>query len=137
MRRVDTEWGGILKAVRDGTVQREVAAQALAYERGLQDGTIPKVGVNRYRMDEETRQVELHPYRPEQAQASIRRTAEVVASRDARAASAALERLRDVAREGSNVMPAMMDAVRGYATLGEITQVLKSVFGEFREPGLF
>jgi methylmalonyl-CoA mutase N-terminal domain/subunit len=137
MRRVDTEWGGILKAVRDGTVQREVAARALAYERGLQDGTIPKVGVNRHRMDEETRQVELHPYRPEQAQASVRRTAEVVAGRDARAAAAVLERLRDVAREGTNVMPAMMDAVRSYATLGEITQALKSVFGEFREPSLF
>jgi methylmalonyl-CoA mutase N-terminal domain/subunit len=118
-------------------VQREVAARALAYERGLQDGTIPKVGVNRHRMDEETRQVELHPYRPEQAQSSIRRTAEVVAGRDAQAAAAALERLRDVAREGTNVMPAMMDAVRSYATLGEITQVLKSVFGEFREPSLF
>ncbi|HKY83183.1 MAG TPA: methylmalonyl-CoA mutase family protein, partial [Anaerolineales bacterium] len=137
MRRVDTEWGGILRAVQDGTVQREVAARALAYEQGLQDGSIPKVGVNRHRMDEETRQVELHPYRPEQAQASIRRTAEVVAGRDARAAAAALERLRDAAREGTNVMPAMMDSVRSYATLGEITQALKSVFGEFREPSLF
>jgi methylmalonyl-CoA mutase N-terminal domain/subunit len=137
IRRVDSEWGGILHAIQEGTVQREVAHRALAYEQGLQDGSIPKVGVNRHRMDEGPRPVELHPYRPEQAQASIRRTAEVVGSRDSQRALAALEQVRRAATEGSNVMPAMMEAVSGYATLGEITRVLKSVFGEFREPSLF
>ena len=137
IRRVDSDWGGILRAVREGTVQREVAHQALAYERGVQDGSIPKVGVNRYRMEEGPPAVELHPYRTEQAQASIRRTAEVVSSRDSQQASAALEQLRRVAAEGSNVMPTMMEAVSAHVTLGEITRVLKSVFGEFREPRLF
>ncbi len=137
IQRVDASWGGILNAVREGTVQREVAYQALAYEQGLQDGSIPKVGVNRYRVDEEARAVELHPYRPDQAAASVRRTAEVVGSRDGQAAATALESVRRAAAEGSNVMPAMIEAVSAYATLGEITRVLKSVFGEFREPSLF
>jgi methylmalonyl-CoA mutase N-terminal domain/subunit len=100
----------------------------------LQDGSIPKVGVNKYRIEEEARDVALHEYKPEQAEDAIRRTAQIRANRDQRAAAAALEKVREAAASGQNVMPAMMDAVRAYATLGEITAVLKQVFGVFREP---
>ncbi len=136
MRRVDEEMGGIVRAVSEGAVQREVAHQAWKVEQGIQSGEIPKVGVNRYRMDapQEQRDVALHEYRGEQAEESIRRLNAVRAGRDAAAVSAALERVRAVAAGGENVMPAMMEAVRAYATLGEITQVLKQVFGVFREP---
>jgi len=134
MRRVEEEMGGIVKAVSDGAIQREVAHQALKYEKGLQDGTIPKVGVNRHRMEEEQRDVELHVYKPEQAEESIRRTNHIRASRDPQTVAATLEKIRQAAANSQNVMPAMMDAVRAYATLGEITQVLKQVFGAFREP---
>ncbi len=134
MRRVDEEWGGIVKAVSEGIVQSEVAHQAYLYEKGVQEGTIRKVGVNIYRMEEEAREVELHPYRPEAAEESIRRTAEVKAARDARAVEESLRRVREAAASGQNLMPALMDAVRAYATLGEITAVLKEVFGVFREP---
>lgn len=134
MKRVDEEMGGIVRAVSDGAVQREVAHQAWKTEQGLQDGLIPKVGVNKFRMDEEQRDVALHEYKPEQADESIRRLKAVRASRDPQAVSAALEKVREAAADGQNVMPAMMDAVRVYATLGEITKTLKQVFGEFREP---
>ncbi|HLB49812.1 MAG TPA: methylmalonyl-CoA mutase family protein, partial [Anaerolineales bacterium] len=136
MKRVDTEMGGIVRAVGEGAVQREVAHQALKFEKGLQDGSIPKVGVNRYRMDapQEQRDVELHEYKHEQAEDAIRRTHAIRASRDAKAAAAALDKVREAAANGQNVMPAMMDAVRAYATLGEFTKTLKQVFGEFREP---
>jgi methylmalonyl-CoA mutase N-terminal domain/subunit len=134
MERVENEWGGIVRAVEDGLVQREVSHQAWKYEQGLQDGSIPKVGLNRYRMEEEERQVELHTYRPEQAEASIRRTAQVVSSRDSQQVSEALEAVRQAAINGHNTMPSMMRAVSSYATLGEITGVLKEVFGEFQEP---
>lgn len=134
MQRVDGEMGGIVRAVSDGVVQREVAHQAFQFERGIQDGTIPKVGVNRYRVEEERRGVELHEYKPEQALESIRRTNAVRADRDPHRLAAALESLREAAVNGRNVMPAMMDAVRAYATLGEMTRTLKDVFGEFKEP---
>ncbi len=134
MQRVDEEWGGIVKAVSEGLVQAEVARQAYEYERAIQEGRIRKVGVNIYRMEEEAREVALHPYRPEAAEESIRRTREVKASRDARAVEEALRRVREAAVSGQNLMPALMDAVRAYATLGEITAVLKEVFGVFREP---
>ncbi len=134
MKRVDAEMGGIVRAVSDGAVQREVAHQAWLYEQGLQSGAIPKVGVNRYAMPEEQRHVELHEYRPEQAEAAIARLAAVRASRDPQAVAAALAGVREAAASGQNVMPAMMQAVRVYATLGEITRALKQVFGEFDEP---
>jgi methylmalonyl-CoA mutase N-terminal domain/subunit len=134
MERVQTEWGGIIQAVRDGSVQREVAHQAWMVERGIQEGTIPKVGVNRYQMKEPQRQVAMHPYRPELAEQSIRRTAEILAQRDAAQVKNALSSLRSAAAEGRNIMPSTIEAVRAYATLGEISGVLKEVFGEFREP---
>jgi methylmalonyl-CoA mutase N-terminal domain/subunit len=134
MRRVDGELGGIVQAVSSGAVQREVAQQAWRTERGIQDGTLPKVGVNRYRMEEEPHEVELHAYRPEEAEDAVRRLQALRAGRDAGAVAAALARLRADAAGGANVMPALMEAVRAYATLGEMTRVLKDVFGTFQEP---
>nr|HID13345.1 hypothetical protein [Anaerolineae bacterium] len=104
------------------------------YEKGIQEGTIVKVGVNKYRMEEEAREVELHEYRPQAAEEQRARLAQVKAERDGAAVSQALERLRQAAARKENVMPYVLEAVRAYATLGEMTQVLKDVFGEFREP---
>jgi methylmalonyl-CoA mutase N-terminal domain/subunit len=134
MQRVDRDMGGIVRAVSEGAVQREVAHQAWKYEQGLQDGSVPKVGVNRYRQEEESRDVTLHQYQPQQAEESIRRTKVVRAQRDQAAVDAALEKVRAAAASNQNVMPPMMDAVRAYATLGEITQTLRQVFGVFHEP---
>ncbi len=137
MKRVDQEWGGIVNAVSEGIVQSEVAQQAFKHELGIQDGSIPKVGVNRYQVDEEAREVEMHPYDERQAQESVRRTAEVVAGRDQEKTAQALKKVSEAASSGQNSMPAMMEAVRAYATIGEITRELKKVFGEFREPVRF
>jgi methylmalonyl-CoA mutase N-terminal domain/subunit len=134
MQRVEGEMGGIVRAVSQGAVQREVAHQAWQYEQGLQSGAIPKVGVNRYRQAEEQREVQMHEYRPEQADDSVRRLHALRAGRDERAVAAALEQVCQAASGGQNVMPAMLQAVRAYATLGEITRSLKSVFGLFQEP---
>jgi methylmalonyl-CoA mutase N-terminal domain/subunit len=133
MAKVD-EMGGIVKAISEGYVQREVARQAYLYEKGIQDGTIVKVGVNKYRMEEEERDVQLHEYRPEQAEEQIRWLNQVRAKRDGAAVSQALEKLRHAAEGTENLMPYIMEAVRAYATVGEMTQVLKDVFGEFKEP---
>lgn len=135
--RVDREFGGIVNAVREGIIQREIAHQAWRYEKGIQDGTIPKVGVNRYRMEEETPHVELHEYRPEHAEESVQRTRSVIENRDSARVEAALEQIREACTSGGNVMPAMIEAVRHYVTLGEITRVMVDVFGEFQEPVSF
>lgn len=134
MKRVDEEWGGIIAAVSQGVVQAEVAQQAFRYEQAVQSGAMRKVGVNVYQMEEDDREVALHPYRPEEAQESIRRTAEVIANRDSTAVADALNVVCSAAGEGQNLMPSLMNAVRAYATLGEITAVLKQVYGVFNEP---
>ncbi len=134
MKRVDKEWGGIVKAIAEGYVQREVAHQAYLYEKGVQEGSIVKVGVNKYRMEEEARDVALHEYDPQVVEEQQARLAQVKAERDGAAVSQALESLRQAATGTDNVMPYVLDAACAYATLGEMTQVLKDVFGEFREP---
>ncbi len=136
MKRVDAEMGGIVNAVSKGLVQAEVAKQALAYEQKIQSGEMIKVGVNKYRTEEGrvSQEVELHEYKPEATAEQLARLAQVKAERDAGAVDAALARVRADGQAGVNLMPAMMQAVRAYATVGEITGVLKSVFGEFQEP---
>jgi methylmalonyl-CoA mutase N-terminal domain/subunit len=133
MERVE-RMGGIVKAIGEGLIQREVSRQAYLYERGIQSGEIVKVGVNKYRIEEEERDVELHEYRPEQAEEKIRRLNQLRSERDERQVTESLERLLEAAAGQGNLMPYIMDAVRAYATVGEMTQVLKDVFGEFREP---
>jgi methylmalonyl-CoA mutase N-terminal domain/subunit len=146
MARVE-EWGGIVRAVSEGLIQRIVAQQAYAYEKALQRGEIVKVGVNKYRATPpspatseeggrrgEGREVQLHEYRPDQAEAQMRRTAQIRAQRDGEAVSRALEALKRAAQGRENLMPYFLNAVRAYATLGEMTAVLKAVFGEFKEP---
>jgi methylmalonyl-CoA mutase N-terminal domain/subunit len=134
MKRVDEEWGGIVQAVAQGYIQREVARQAYLYEKGVQEGSIVKVGVNKYRLEEEARDVALHVYRPQAVEEQRARLAQVKTERDGAAVSQALESLLQAAAGTENVMPYVLDAVRAYATLGEMTQVFKDIYGEFREP---
>ena len=140
MRQVDQEWGGIVQAVSAGLIQQKVARQAYEYERKLQRGEIVKVGVNKYRVeenDEKPPEVELHPYRTEARDEQLQRLAQVKQARDAVEVEAALNEVRDVCRRKQNVMPAMMRAVQAYCTLGEIIEVMKQVLGEFKEPVRF
>lgn len=148
MARVEA-WGGIVRAVSDGTLQRSVAQQAYAYEKALQRGEIVKVGVNKYRLPSpsppstglqpseaggEGPEVRLHEYRPDQAEAQKQRTARLRAQRNGEAVSRALDALKRAAQDRQNLMPYFLEAVRAYATLGEMTAVLKAVYGEFKEP---
>ena len=139
MKRVDTEMGGVVNGVSKGLVQAEVARQALLYEQKIQRGEMVKVGVNKYRVEGEraSQDVELHQYKPEATAEQLRRLAQVKAERDASAVQSALNRVRADAQSGVNIMPAMLQAVRAYATVGEITEVLKQVYGEFKEPVRF
>ncbi|MCZ7681263.1 MAG: methylmalonyl-CoA mutase family protein [Sandaracinaceae bacterium] len=126
--------GGVVRAIAEGEIQAEVSRQAYERERRVAAGEIPKVGVNRHREEEQAHDVELHPYREEEARAQVERLARVRASRDAAAVAAALERLGAAARDGANVMPAAIDAVEAYATVGEVVGALKEVYGTHREP---
>jgi methylmalonyl-CoA mutase N-terminal domain/subunit len=135
MKRID-ELGGMIKAVETGYVQREVARQAYEFEKGVQQGDLIKVGVNKYTEGEEM-EVDLHEYRQESAEEQIERLREVKRQRDNRRVTQTLKDLERAAREEKNVMPYLLDACSAYATVGEMTRVFKEVFGEFKEPSIF
>lgn len=136
MRRIE-DLGGMAQAVETGFVQREVARQAYQQEKALQEGRIIKVGVNKYVVEEEEPNVELHPYQHRVAAEQIARIKEVKRERDSRAVTQALRDLEAAARTKKNVMPFLVEAVKVYATVGEMTSVLKDVYGEFNEPSIF
>jgi methylmalonyl-CoA mutase N-terminal domain/subunit len=139
MRRVEEDWGGIVNAVAEGHLQRAVARRAHEVERKIQSGEMVKVGRNKYRTEEGavSEEVELHAYDPRASEEQRSRLDETRATRNSAAVQAALESVREAARSETNVMPAVMEAVRAYCTVGEITQVFKDVFGRFEEPPLF
>jgi len=133
MKRVD-DMGGIVKAVSEGIIQREVAIQAYKREKAIQEGKIVKVGVNKYRMKEEEQNIEFHEYDQTKTDEQVKRLKKVLEERDDAKVKETLDVLRDKAEGDENLMPYIMDAVRAYATVGEITKLFKEVFGEFQEP---
>jgi methylmalonyl-CoA mutase N-terminal domain/subunit len=131
--------GGIVDAVKTGALQAEVARQAYLFEQRLASGEVPKVGVNCHVGDgaaEADRAVELYGFDPAVADTQVAKLARVRGERDGHAAQAALGRLADAARGETNLMEPIMEAVKAYATLGEINRAMKDVFGEHKEPGV-
>ncbi len=133
MQKVE-DLGGMVKAVQEGHIQREVSHQAYLKEKKIQSGEIPKIGVNRYVMAEERAEIEMHPFNPNVFDEQKKKLERLKSERDNAGVEAALLGLKQAAQTAENVMPHMLEAVRKYATLGEITKVLKDVFGEFKEP---
>lgn len=136
MKKVD-EWGGIINAVATGKVQEAVSKQAYIREKAMQDGDILKVGVNCFKSEENPKTVEFHPYNEDAADKQIEKLKRIKATRDSEETKTALEKLRSDAVNNLNLMPATIDAVKAYASVGEIIQVLKEVYGEYKEPIFF
>ena len=129
--------GGIVGLIASGEIQSQVSAQAYRRQRDLESGAYRKVGVNCYRTEDEEPDVEFHPYDEADARAQVARLAEVRCTRDGAAVERALEAVRRAAAEGSNTMPSIVEAVKAYASVGEITGALVSVVGRYREPVRF
>ncbi len=130
--------GGIVKLIAEGTIQSRVSSQAYRMQRAIESGAFPKVGVNRYRSDAEAaNKVEMHPYRIDDARAQILSLQRVRAERDDAAVARALARVEADARSGVNVMGSIVEAVKAYASVGEITQRMVGVFGRYVEPVRF
>ena len=134
MAWVDAQ-GGIVKAVADGVIQAKVSEYAFERQKALESGALRKVGVNCYTdTDEEKPQVDLHGYDEMGAIEQIDALKKVRATRNNAAVERALAAVRAEAKAGRNVMPALMEAVKAYATVGEMTNALVDVYGRFQEP---
>ena len=128
--------GGIVEAVRTGAVQAEVARQAYLFEQKVISGEIPRVAVNCHVGDapaEADRDVELYAFDPRAHAAQLAKLERIRGQRDGAAARTALRRVAEAARGGENLMYPILEAVKTYATLGEIAQAMRDVFGEHKE----
>jgi methylmalonyl-CoA mutase N-terminal domain/subunit len=127
--------GGAVRALERGVPQKWITEAAYRAEQDLAAGRRPKVGVNVYATDDGLAPgLVLEQPGPGVAERQIARTRRWKAARDGRACAGALGRLREDAAGGDNVMPALVVAARAGATVGEMTDVFRQVFGEFREP---
>jgi methylmalonyl-CoA mutase, N-terminal domain len=132
--------GGIVEAVKTGAIQAEVARQAYVFEQQLVSGAVPRVGANRHVGDRAAAadpDVDVYAFDPAVARAQVAKLDRVRAGRDGGVTARALARLRDEARGPGNLMEPIGEAVTAYATLGEIAQAMKDVFGEHKEPVKF
>ncbi|MGH9777466.1 MAG: acyl-CoA mutase large subunit family protein [Candidatus Acidiferrales bacterium] len=124
--------GGMLVAIEKGYVQREIEQAAFEFQQGVERGEQVVVGVNRFQAPEET-SIPILRIDPEIERAQVARLQRVRARRDATRAEAALRRLEDAARTDANLMPLILEAVEALATVGEISDALRRVFGEYKE----
>ncbi|EMA57935.1 acyl-CoA mutase large subunit family protein [Halorubrum kocurii] len=125
--------GGMLEAVKSQWVQRQIQDVAFERQREIEEGDRVIVGVNEFEVDEEP-EMDLEEVDPEQEQNQRERLNEVKADRDGEAVDDALASLRDAAQGSENVMPHIVDAVKAYATVQEVSDVLRDEFGEYK-PG--
>ena len=135
INRIDA-LGGVLACIQNGFFQREIAESAYRYQQEVDTHKRTIVGVNDYLMEEEIKVPTLYIDRVGEM-AHLERLKRVRKERDQDAVKCALDELRRVAEGTENTMPAIIEAVKTYATLGEIMDVFRSVFGHYMEPAVY
>ncbi len=135
LRKID-ELGGIIRAVEEGYPQKELGESAFRFQREVESKERLVVGVNAFQAEKEA-PIELLKIDDALAAEQIARLEEVRRTRDPQKHADALAKVEAAARDGSNLVPPVLDAVRAYATLGEVCDVFRKVFGTYREAGRF
>ena len=123
--------GGAVRAIEAGYVQDEIHEAAFRIQQGIESGERVVVGVNRF-VDPQEKPIELHRVTEAETAKQADRVRALRASRDQEAAGAALRDVEVAARGTGNLLPSMKEALRARATLGEVSDVLRNVFGEYR-----
>ncbi|ELZ53787.1 MULTISPECIES: acyl-CoA mutase large subunit family protein [Halorubrum] len=123
---------GVLHGIEQGYFHREIQESAYEYQERVDEGEETVVGVNAYEIDEDTRP-DLLKIDETTRERQLDRLESVKADRDDDAVAAALDDLRDAVDAGENVMPAVVAAVKAYATMGEIMAVFEAAYGTYRE----
>lgn len=130
-RQID-ELGGVIPAIEQGFQMREIADASARYQRELEERRRYMVNVNVYEPQEE-QDVELHRIDPEISNRQVERLKELKENRDNACVERCLEELREACRGEENTMYPILEAVRAYATVGEISAAMQDVFGTYRE----
>jgi methylmalonyl-CoA mutase N-terminal domain/subunit len=124
---------GVLKGIENGFFIREISDSAARYQKEIEEGSRIIVGVNRFKIEEDLR-IPLLKVDPEVQRRQIERLKKVKAERDNKAVKENLEWIRSCCENNENVMPAVFEAVKSYATIGEIMGTFKQVYGTYRKP---
>jgi methylmalonyl-CoA mutase N-terminal domain/subunit len=129
--------GGVLRAIETGFIQREIHDSAYRYQREIETDERVVVGVNRFSIPEEERTIEYLRVDPAVEKAQHKKLERFRQSRNAAAVKTALSRLTQAAEGTENLFPSILGAVEVHATLGEISDALRSVFGEHKPAQIF
>lgn len=135
IERVDAI-GGALAAIEAGYFQKELARSQRDRFREIEDGERKQVGVNHLVQEDEKRSIEMFKLGPEAERKQVEQLVRVRADRDEDWVAKTLERVRDAAKGDENLVPPIMEAVKAYATQGEICDVMRDVFGVYHPDSL-
>jgi methylmalonyl-CoA mutase N-terminal domain/subunit len=124
--------GGAVAAIEKGFIQKEIADSAYRYQKEIESGERVVVGLNKFQVKEEEKPKDLLKVDPAVAERQIARLKELKASRDNAAVQQALAEVKAAAEGDANLMPPILKAVKALATLGEICDTLRAVFGEYQ-----
>ncbi len=130
------EMGGMVRAIEAGFPQREIQRSAYEKQKKIDEGEMTVVGVNKYQIEEE---IELEILRIDEnmVRKQVERLKKFRESRDKKKVEEALEKLKKAAEGEENLVPYILECIKARATLGETTDVLREVFGEYQAPQIF
>ncbi len=134
--RTIEEMGGMIAAIERGYPQREIARSAFEFQKAVEEKRYTIVGVNEY-VEKDEQPLPILKIDPRVERDQVDRVKKFKARRDGGAVRRSLDTILAAARDGSNLMPKILDAVKCGATLGEVVEVLKKDFGEWREPPIY
>ncbi len=126
--------GGMVAAIEKGFPQREIQDSAYHYQKAVERGDQVIVGVNKYAMTDEPSEVPILVIDESVRTHQVERLEETRTRRDKSAVANALDKLKQAAKKNENTMPATIETVRAYASLGEICSALRDVYGIYEEP---
>ena len=121
-----------MAAIEEGFIQKEIQQSAYNYQRAVESGEQVVVGLNKFQSEEGIALKNLLRVDPGVMESQVAKLKKLKAERDNLAVKSALEKLKTSAQGSNNLMPPIMEAVRCYATLGEICDTLRDVFGEYK-----
>ena len=125
--------GGMLKAIQEGYIQREIQNSSYSYQLEVEQKEQIIVGVNEFQDKEEDIRIKLHMANKQSEDTQKKQLQDLKKTRDAEQVRKSLDKVTQAARNGDNLMPPILEAVKRYATLQEIADELRTVFGQYKE----
>jgi methylmalonyl-CoA mutase N-terminal domain/subunit len=131
------EMGGMVAAIEKGFPQMEISDAAYKFQKQIDAGEKIMIGVNKYNIEGEVVDIPIVEIDDSVEETQLKRLAETKRKRDGRKVAECLKDLGEACKKGENVMPFCIEAVKNYATVQEICDVYRDVYGEYRDPGIY